>query len=331
MIETKAHAKPIHETQEQVESLAMALRGVLLGYEQDVDYDDLNAALGSALAFTADVRESCPAWWVIHARDRFLTEVGKLVGLTIRDLHPREAAEGLATAREFGEHFRDSYVPLIIEALRNDQPVLAWQGWPDHLWGLWGVITAYDERAAALIGSMIWVGGRRTALIGPAVQCYVVEKHAERTPSDPEWLAACARHGGAFLRDEVEAGEGIVTGPRAFNEWQRRLQQTPFCQDCGEHSWSALQQLAVFLVCNRLGAARFFRRMADHRRPGELDPIIKLCKHQSDLLRPYRDAAVCTEALTDDAKRNDLLAAITHARALEEQLGQRLGDLTIEG
>lgn len=330
MITTKAHATPIHETGEQIESLAMGLRGVLLGFDQDTDYDDLNAALGSALVTTADTRGSCPAWWVIHGRDRFLVEVGKMVGLTVRELHPPQVAEGLAGSPEYREHFRDSYVPLIVEALRNDQPVIAWQGWPDHLWGLWGVITAYDEKSSALIGTMIWVGGKRTALVGPAVQCYVVEKHAERTPSDPEWLAACARHGGQFLRGEVDVGTGIVTGPAAVDEWHRRLQQSPFCEDCGEQSWSALQQLVVFVVCNRLGAARFFRRMADHRRAGEMDPLIKLCKHQCDLFRAYRDGALCQLALIDDSKRTELLAAVQHARVLEEELGQRLADLKLE-
>ena len=33
---------------------------------------------------------------MIHGRDHFLVEVGKMVGLTIRELHPPEAAAGLA-------------------------------------------------------------------------------------------------------------------------------------------------------------------------------------------------------------------------------------------
>src|SRR5690606_11352344 len=106
------------------------------------DYDDLCAALGVSFAAVSVGSESSPGWWTTYGRDAFLAPAARLFGLHVRDLHPPEVALEMTGAEEFGQHWELSYKPHIQQALRNGQPVLAWQGWPDVRWPFWGVVTA---------------------------------------------------------------------------------------------------------------------------------------------------------------------------------------------
>ena len=78
-----------------------------------MNHDDLNAALGMCWSPVAVPTEPDLGAWSLYARDAFLPEAGQLFGLTIRDMHPPEAARGLDTAAEFAQHFDASYRPLM--------------------------------------------------------------------------------------------------------------------------------------------------------------------------------------------------------------------------
>ena len=237
-------------------SLPHALCAVARDAGLEVDFYDLCSAMG--LSFTpASVRgEPSTDKWRMYARDAFLIPAGRLFGMTIREIHPPEAAQGIAELPEFEQHFDASYRPLIERALEHDQPVLAWQGWPGE-WALhWGVIT---ETCADGIGFAGWVpgttalepgtiapcsseasphratdttasGSRSTeakrpdvTLERPPVQVYVVESIAPCKPDPQELRDMAIAHARIVLGNGLADRFGVTTGPGAYADWIERL------------------------------------------------------------------------------------------------------------
>jgi hypothetical protein len=191
-----------------------------------IDPDDLNAALGLSWMSIAVPSEPDPGCWPMYARDAFLVEAGRLFGMTIRDMHPPEAARGLSDAAEFTQHFDASYRPLVLRALEHDQPVLAWQGWPGDMRLAWGIITGTSDAGIGLRGRVAWpsgAGSDRTpevvTLDHPPVQLYVVETIAATQPDPQELLDLALEHAKQVLSDALHDRFGVITGPAAYDTW----------------------------------------------------------------------------------------------------------------
>ena len=105
-------------------SLTLALRSVAESAGYDVDADDLHAVLGLSMVACAAPGDMELGNWPLYARDAFLVDTARVFGMTVRPIHPPEAARGLGGAAEFAQHFDASYRPLIARALEHDQPVL---------------------------------------------------------------------------------------------------------------------------------------------------------------------------------------------------------------
>ncbi len=237
-------------------SLPYALCAVAHTAGLNVDLYDLCAAMGLSFMPTSVRGEPSTDKWRMYARDAFLIPAGRLFGMTIREIHPPEAAQGIAELPEFKQHFDASYRPLIERALEHDQPVLAWQGWPGE-WALhWGVIT---ETCADGIGFAGWVPGttglepgievpssgeslscrdRNTSASGsrstearrpdvklerPPVQIYVVESIAPCKPDPQELQDMTIAHAGVVLGNGLADRFGVTTGPGAYDHWIERL------------------------------------------------------------------------------------------------------------
>ena len=228
-------------------SLTCALRAIAEQGGCDIDFDELNAALGLSWLVSAVPSEDDLASWLMYARDAFLIEAGCLYGMTIRDLHPPEAARGLSGLQEFGQHFDASYRPLILRALEHAQPVLAWQGWPGDRGLSWGIITNTCEDGIGLAGCLpnpqdvVGTGravpgaapqangvGDGTSLPSvtlerPPVQLYVVEAMRPTQPDPQELIEVVLNHAQQILDNALEARFGVITGPAAYYAWIDRL------------------------------------------------------------------------------------------------------------
>ncbi len=237
-------------------SLPYALCAVARDAGLEVDLYDLCAAMGLSFMPTSVRGEPSADKWRMYARDAFLIPAGRLFGMTIREIHPPEAAQGIAELPEFEQHFDASYRPLIERALEHDQPVLAWQGWPGE-WALhWGGIT---ETCAAGIGFAGWLpgstgveldtsvpcssettprrdtntsaaGSRSTearrpdvTLERPPVQVYVVESIASCQPDPQELRDMAIAHARIVLGNGLADRFGVTTGPGAYEAWIDRL------------------------------------------------------------------------------------------------------------
>lgn len=196
-------------------SLAHALRAVARDTGNEIDFDDLLAAMGLSWMVCAVPDEPNVADWSMYARDAFLIPAGRLFGLTIREIHPPQAARGLDRAAEFEQHFDASYRPLINRALEHGQPVLAWRGWPGErrLW--WGVVTAACDGGIGFRGGVypsrdLSVACELHVLVSPPTQLYVVERVAARKPTKAEREALRRQQLRMIESGELNARFGIV-------------------------------------------------------------------------------------------------------------------------
>ena len=195
-------------------SLARVLRAVVCDASFNIEFNDLLAAMGLSWIVCTVPSEPNVADWCMYARDAFLIPAGRLFGLTIREIHPPQAARGLDRAAEFEQHFDASYRPLILRALEHGQPVLAWRGWPGgrRLW--WGVMSSSCDEGIGFRGAVYPSAhssavAERHVLVSPPTQLYVLESSALRSPSKRELQALWVEQRRQVISGELDARFGI--------------------------------------------------------------------------------------------------------------------------
>jgi len=310
----------------EYESLAPALRAVARAAGTDLDHDELCAALGISLVAIAGPPDTSPALWPTFGRDVFLTQTARLFGMQLRDLHPPEVAVDMLWADEFPQHFDLSYKPLIVRALENGQPVLAWRGWEEAFAPRWGVITAAE--GDTLLGVVPGAAGR-LRLAAPALQCYVVELYEARTPSSEELLAAAVAHADAYLnRPEVlfrrptTGGAKLVTGPKAYDAWAAWLQtQRPGTDD--DPNREAFRAYACALYTARDSARRFALGSDAVQGPDHaaiLDSIASACESLACEVSPFCRPTEIMAFWSTAEGHQELLEVIHSAQAIDRQI-----------
>ncbi|MGD8452777.1 MAG: hypothetical protein PVJ57_13240 [Phycisphaerae bacterium] len=200
------------------ESLARCLGVVLEAAGGRRPYDELVSLLGLGAA-TVAVEGMNPSWWPTCGRDVALDSTAVLLGMRVRELHPPAAAVGLERSSEYAAHFRDSYAPLVRVALANDQPVLAWCGWPAPAERCWGVIVRAREEA--LIGYVGGHDGQPVELVGPALQAHVIEDchpTAATAEQHPALFEHAVRVAEMWYRGGMREG-AVRTGAAAWALW----------------------------------------------------------------------------------------------------------------
>lgn len=210
-------------------SLTEALRVAVGACGPAPTMHDLHAALGLPLLMTASPAGDDPAHWPLLARNVFLIPAGRCFGLTIREIHPPEAAVGLDRAAEFAQHFEASYAPLIRRALEHGQQVLAWQGWEGEGRLLWGMITHVDPRGMGFAGMTfpagvaVEDGAGQHVLARPPVQVYVVEEAGRAWLDTPRRRVLFLRHAMQSLDPNLGRRFGVLTGGPAYRLWAEHL------------------------------------------------------------------------------------------------------------
>ena len=210
-----------HELEARPFSLTFALQAVARRAGCPVDFDDLHAVLGLSWLFCAVRDEDHPCRWPLYARDAFVIEAARRFGLTLRELHPPQAAHGLRLAPEFDQHFDASYRPIIFRALEHGQPVLAWQGWPGKAELLWGLIERTCQDGVGFRGRVHTSESRTEELLleHPPVQLYVIETVTPTQPSPDDLWEMAQAHAGLILNNNLIERFGVETGPTAFDRW----------------------------------------------------------------------------------------------------------------
>lgn len=202
-------------------SLADAICSAARHFSVDLERDRLVSALGWPWLVCAVPSEPQVAHWPLYARDAFITEASKLLGVNVREIHPPEAARGLWGIAEFRQHFDLSYRPIIENALNNNQSVLAWRGWSGETAPTWGIITARCEGGVRLCGIPCTSveGTSATPLDAPPVQVYVVESVDGANPSAARLAAHLEMTARRAIGGDLDEPFAVVTGRAAIDLW----------------------------------------------------------------------------------------------------------------
>ncbi len=233
------------EAPHHYESLAVSLRAILACHGLSRPYEEIVAVLGLGMA-TVAVPDDELGWWCTYARDAALLEVATRYGLQLRELHPPQAAMGLARSPGYARHFQDSYLPLIRRALEHGQRVLTWRGWPPPRERLWGVLV--EQAGGMLLGHTLWHRASPLPLIGPAHQAYIIEDFARPTT---DWTPAqqfkTAVHATCSMwRGPWPVDGGLLTGSAAYDAWCEALAHPPARPASGRSlGWQHSQAIRV--------------------------------------------------------------------------------------
>lgn len=297
--------------------------------------------------FCAVRDEDHPCRWPLYARDAFVIEAARQFGLTLRELHPPQAAHGLRLAPEFDQHFDASYRPIIFRALEHGQPVLAWQGWPGNARLLWGLIERTCQDGVGFHGRVYSSESRTEELLleHPPVQLYVIETVTPTQPSPDDLWEMAQAHARLILNNKLIERFGVETGPTAFDRWievlhtldpstehQTGIIQPPAADSLetfpiGTHDAAditrAHRALAITTAAAHRSAIRFLQRQRPSVQPraqAMMDTLTHLCRTVVSALGEATDANDATEAndvgsLADPAdERKKLIHRITTAR-----------------
>lgn len=267
-------------------ALTLAVQSIARDAGCDIDVDDVHAALGLPLFTCAVPAQNDLACWPMYARDAFLIPASRLFGITVRDVHPPEAAVGLSHAAEFVQHFDASYRPLIIRALENNQPVLAWQGWPGDQALMWGIIKDTCSEGVGLAGvtpaiPYMPAETRTTTLITPPVQVYIVETVTPREPGTDELLDLAFDHARRALRGEPSSRFGVLTGAAAFRFWVDRINAHRGLAPVNPAFTRGHCRLATSIVAAHQSAIRFLERHLGRdgdKHDAVIRPLVAVCK-----------------------------------------------------
>lgn len=312
-------------------SLTRALAGILTSSGRAFDVDEVHVGLGLGLLFTAVPHEPDWALWPVYARDMFLESGARRFGLTVRPLHPPDAAQGLVDADEFAQHFEASYRPLIARALENGQPVLAWRGWGDARSLDWGVIEAVCEDGVGFRGTTNGgsEAGVAKTLVSPPQQVYVVESMDAASPEPRAVAEALVAHAAAGLDGSMDDRFGVVTGAPALGEWSGLLGEIP--SDVPQFV-RAHATLATSHLSSLTALAGVTDRISRHDLGNLSERVAAIggcAAAVIDRLTPLGDVGVLEAAVTSPQDMNDLRERIIAAKKTVEQLTSRLASAAV--
>lgn len=327
-------------------SLMFALQSLAHDTGYAIDHDDLNAALGLSWMTTAVPDEDDLARWQMYARDAFVIPAGRLFGMTIRDIHPPEAARGLNGLPEFAQHFDASYRPLVVRALEHDQSVLAWQGWPGDQAMMWGIITTTCDEGIGLAGRVPWPTAARTCeaeheshvpspsaqacrqydtviLDRPPVQLYVVETITPTQPDRDELLDIVLAHAGQILDNALMKHFSVLAGPAAYDAWIASVRD----EQASGADYSDLveghRQMGTSVLAGHRSAIRFLERqltltMAIKR--SLIETLMDKCQIIVTSISHSLDAAANDAWTSTAAGRTKVVDPITRARVAANEM-----------
>lgn len=270
-------------------SFVLALRAMLRSYGATADYDDLAALTGAAFMFTCAPETPSPAWWPNYARHAFLEPSARAHGLTLRPLHPPEAAPLPRTPPEFADHFRDSYSPFVKHALQRDEPVMALLCDASGVDVLeWGIITLFDEPT-----SQYHVVTSRSRcplpLESSPVQVYLVDGYSSCRPSPEQFLRTALPRAAMVLNNRLNRSLGVLTGPEAMVKWKEALSASLGMDGAAvSQVWNRSRLLGEF-VNGWTTAARYLKKqhgIATAQQWSNVERLINLEAKISALIEP---------------------------------------------
>ena len=247
----------------------------------------------------------------------------------IRLTRPRDSKR----LAEFGQHFLDSYVPLIVRAREHNQLLLAWRGWPAPSERLWGVIT--HVHGADLCGQTPGHGGRTITLAGPALQVYVVEeiRFPETPPNASSLFLHAVRQAHDMWVGEWADDPSLRTGEAAYEAWMKALRTAPRSR-AGTPAVHEQHSLAVSsIAAARRQLAQWLRSIANELADNHKSLAQRwaaACDRVGEQLRPFCPPRTTQTIFDEPDGAERICAAINDTEDTERDLHRGLAALLDE-
>lgn len=216
-------------------SLVAVICGVLRSWDRDADYAHVAGLSGVAFSPVYDDGEDCRAWWMEGGDDIRLDFLGQALGFTVEtvqvpdgvdDWEPHADIDAMPVAR--ADHLR-----RLKAAIERGDVVLV-KTWPS-----WSVLTGWCGDLTQLpfetvpgfkdLVSRAW-GPNRTGL---AYILSPTEPSLSRVDAIGQALAF-----GVTVADGSFDRERFHYGGQLYQAAAERLDHDPFCEPCGDQSWS---------------------------------------------------------------------------------------------
>ncbi len=299
-------------------SLSFLFEEVLREYGLKVGIEEIHASLGLAVRACADRRIPNPDWWASLGTDRALIDAGRMFGLTIRDLHPGNAACALEHADAFAQHFDASYSPLIERALEHDQPVWAWcatDDVPGHP-RVWRRLIARCKGGVgfkaryAVFSDSDDSAERASRLTRPPTQCYIVEKANPSAPSHDELIAGFRKCSLRMLSVSDAPDLGCEHGPASYDVWIDCLRNSIEHFDRRPHT-----VFASSIIESRALGLVFMDKVKEYATVEDGEMFTSLKVAFTETIAAMGSLLTTIQAQRDLARIERCVALIAHARA----------------
>jgi hypothetical protein len=231
------------------DSFVSCLCGILQSWGREVDYARVAGLSGIVFAPVLDTGEDCRAWWMEGGDDIQIAFLGEALGFTV------EAVRVADTEQDWANHSRwkdlpparAAYLQQLKAALENEKAVIV------HTWPTWSVSNGWSEDLAKIpfetmpgFGDLV----RRARDPSRTAMAYILTP-ANPVLTEPIAVARALEFGKKVANGTIDNGR-FCYGDTLYQAAADCLDREPFCEPCGERSWSC--------------AIRTLQRIAGHAR-----------------------------------------------------------------
>lgn len=217
-------------------SLVAAITGVLRSWNRDVDYARVAGLSGLAFSPVHDTGEDCRAWWMEGGDDIRLEFLGRALGFaveTVRVPDPYDDGTPHARVEDMPGPRADHFRALKAAVERGDAVLLP-------TWPSWSVLTGWSDDLSQLplvtvpgfedLVRRAW-GPERTGLAH-------VLSPTEPTLSEADAIREAIAFGATVADGSFTGKARFRYGGALYRAAADRLDHDPFCEPCGDASWS---------------------------------------------------------------------------------------------
>lgn len=206
-------------------SLATSLAECCRRAGANADADDLCLMLGLPFLFAADAERGASERIGDVGQDIAVGVVANALEMTLRAVHPPEAAVGVWRAPEFAQHFEASYKPIVLRALENGQCAVALGMWSGVSEPAWAVVEGASARGFGLVGELEVAcvdsmrASREVVLESPTIQVHVLERAGEVRLTGDSVINATMESVRLLMDQAVGERYGLTLAEGALQVW----------------------------------------------------------------------------------------------------------------
>ena len=241
------------------DAFVACLCGILQSWDREADYAYVSGLAGVAFSPVYDEDEDCRAWWMEGGNDIRLDFLGLALGFTVEtvripdafdDGKPYDSLDDMPPPR--ADHFRK-----LKAALDRGDAVLV------PTWPSWSILTGWDEDMTQLPFETVPGLGDLVSRAWPPNRTGLAHilSPAEPSLSRDDAIRQALVFGASIADGTFHTKQRFHYGGRLYEAAAKRLDHDPFCEPCGDKSWSCAIRTLYRIAGTAGGAADFLEQV----------------------------------------------------------------------